>query len=343
LANLLFAKELARRFTGTARTANALHPGVIFDTNLQRSMTVPRVVRDAVAGLSNLLVLKSIPQGAATQCYVATNPALAAVSGQYFADCNMARPRADAEDASRLYRADPSQDAILANSPIRTAYDGIPFRSRLTSPAEKQEFPILTELRRAGVTDYVFLPVPFSDGTNKALSLATTQVDGFSDDEIRLFEAMMPAVAVNLEIHALRRMARTLLDTYVGRQSGGRVLAGQIRRGMGETINAVIWLSDLRGSTSLSESSPRDELIEMLNGYFGPMCDAVEASGGEVLKFIGDSVLAIFPIEQEAAAACHRALAAAHTAQAAIAAENVRRAGSGAPAIHYGLALPSAT
>jgi adenylate cyclase len=239
----------------------------------------------------------------------------------------------------RLYRADPGQDAILANSPIRSAYDGIPFRSRLTTAVEKQEFPILTELRNAGVTDYVVLPVPFSDGTNKALSLATTGADGFSDDQIAMFEAMMPAVAVNLEIQALRRMARTLLDTYVGRQSGGRVLAGQIRRGMGETINAVIWLSDLRGFTSLSESSPRDELIEILNCYFGPMCDAVEASGGEVLKFIGDSVLAIFPTERDAAAACQRALAAAHTAQATIAAENVRRAASGAPQINYGLAL----
>jgi NAD(P)-dependent dehydrogenase (short-subunit alcohol dehydrogenase family) len=106
MANLLFAKELARRFGGTARVANALHPGVIFDTNLQRSMNVPRIVLDAAAGLSNLLVLKSIPQGAATQCYVATNPALAAVSGQYFADCNIAKPRADAEDpalAKRLW------------------------------------------------------------------------------------------------------------------------------------------------------------------------------------------------------------------------------------------------
>jgi len=102
--HLLFAKELARRFGGTARTANAVHPGVIFDTNLQRSMNVPRVVRDAVAGLSNLLVLKSIPQGAATQCYVATNPALASVSGQYFADCNIAKPRADAEDPSLAKR-----------------------------------------------------------------------------------------------------------------------------------------------------------------------------------------------------------------------------------------------
>lgn len=86
----------------------------------------------------------------------------------------------------RLYRADPGQDAILANSPIRSAYDGIAFRNRLTSPAEKEEFPILSELRNASVTDYVVLPVPFSDGTNKALSLATTRVDGFSDDENRI-------------------------------------------------------------------------------------------------------------------------------------------------------------
>ena len=102
----------------------------------------------------------------------------------------------------RRYRVDPSQDAILANSPIRSAYDGNPFRSRLTADAEQPEFPILTELRRAGVTDYVVLPVPFSDGTNKALSLATTRAGGFSDDEIALFEAIAPAVAVNLEIQA---------------------------------------------------------------------------------------------------------------------------------------------
>ena len=82
----------------------------------------------------------------------------------------------------RRYRADPSQDAVLANSPIRSAYDGNQFRSRLTTSAEKQEFPILTELRRAGLTDYVVLPVPFSDGTNKALSLATTRAGGLSED-----------------------------------------------------------------------------------------------------------------------------------------------------------------
>ena len=114
-ANLLFAKELARRFSGTARTAHALHPGVIFDTNLKRSMNVPRVIFDPVVGLSNLIVLKSIPQGAATQCYVATNPALAAVSGQYFADCNIAKPRADAVDPSLAMRLwDVSEKIVVA-------------------------------------------------------------------------------------------------------------------------------------------------------------------------------------------------------------------------------------
>jgi len=239
----------------------------------------------------------------------------------------------------RLYRVDASQDAILTNSPIKNAYEGRSFRSRLTAPAAEREFPILTELRCTGMTDYVVLPVPFSDGTNKALSLATARDGGFSGDELNLFEAMTPAVASNLEIQALRRMARTLLDTYVGRQSGGRVLAGQIRRGMGETIRAVIWLSDLRGFTSLSESLPRDELIELLNQYFGPMCNAVEANGGEVLKFIGDAVLAIFPVEDDAVAASRNALGAVRVAKAAVNKENERRGSAGRPRIRYGLAL----
>ena len=150
---------------------------------------------------------------------------------------------------------------------------------------------------------------------------------------------MIPAVAFNLEVQALRRTARTLLDTYVGQQSGGRVLDGQIQRGTGETIRAVIWLCDLRGFTSLSETLPRETLIDLLNSYFGPMCDAVAEQGGEILKFIGDAMLAIFPIGADAAATCRAALAAATRAQAALAEENRRREGLGLPRIEYGLAL----
>jgi adenylate cyclase len=137
----------------------------------------------------------------------------------------------------------------------------------------------------------------------------------------------------------MRRTARTLLDTYVGVQSGGRVLEGQIRRGAGETIWAVIWLCDLRGFTNLSETLPRDALIDLLNCYFGPMCDAVAGEGGEILKFIGDAMLAIFPIGADTAATCRTALTAAERAQAALTEENRRREDLSLPRIEYGLAL----
>jgi adenylate cyclase len=240
----------------------------------------------------------------------------------------------------RLYRAGPGSTATMSNSPIRIAYEGGgPVRYDLAAPPIAGEFAILEELRRDGYTDYVVHAVPFADGSFKALSLATKGAERFHDDELALFEAMIPAVAFNLEVQALRRTARTLLDTYVGRQSGGRVLEGQIQRGSGETIRAVIWLCDLRGFTSLSEALPRDALIDLLNAYFGPMCDAVSAEGGEVLKFIGDAMLAIFPIGGDAAATCIRALAAAGNAQAALAAENRQREAAKLPRIEYGLAL----
>jgi adenylate cyclase len=240
----------------------------------------------------------------------------------------------------RLYRATPDDAVVMAKSPIRIAYEGGgPVHCDLTAPPQDGEFAILADLRRDGLTDYIVYSVPFADGSHKALSFATNRDGGFSSDELALFEAMVPAVAFNLEVQALRRTARTLLDTYVGRQSGGRVLEGQIQRGTGETIRAVIWLCDLRGFTNLSETLPRDALIDLLNSYFGPMCDAVAAQGGEILKFIGDAMLAIFPIEVDAAHTCAAALRAAELAQSALAKENQRRQGLGLPQIDYGLAL----
>ena len=240
----------------------------------------------------------------------------------------------------RFFRATPDDVATMSNSPIRIAYEGGgPFQRDLTSPPRPGEFAILADLRRDGFTDYIVHSVPFADGSHKALSFATRRASGFDRDELALFEAMIPAVAFNLEVQALRRTARTLLDTYVGRQSGGRVLEGQIRRGAGETIRAVIWLCDLRGFTSLSETLPRDALIDLLNSYFGPMCDAVAAEGGEILKFIGDAMLAIFPIGEDAVQTCVAALRAAQRAQAELALENERRAKSALSQIDYGLAL----
>lgn len=240
----------------------------------------------------------------------------------------------------RLYRSGPNTTATMANSPIRIAYEGGgPVRCDLMAPPREGEFAILADLRRDGLTDYIVHAVPFADGSHKALSFATRRPGGFNADELALFAAMIPAVGFNLEVQALRRTARTLLDTYVGRQSGGRVLDGQIQRGSGETIRAVIWLCDLRGFTSLSEELSRDDLIDLLNCYFGPMCDAVAKEGGEILKFIGDAMLAIFPIGADATQICAAALSAAEQAQGALAQENARRQRARQPRIDYGLAL----
>jgi adenylate cyclase len=240
----------------------------------------------------------------------------------------------------RLYRAGPASTSTMSNSPIRIAYEGGgPVRFDLTAPARQGEFSILEDLRGEGYSDYVVHSVPFADGSHKALSLATRRPAGFQADELKLFEAMIPAVGFNLEVQALRRTARTLLDTYVGKQSGGRVLEGQIQRGTGETIRAVIWLCDLRGFTNLSEALSRDALIDLLNSYFGPMCDAVASEGGEILKFIGDAMLAIFPIGDDAAKTCKAALIAAARAQGSLVEENQRRGKAGLPRIEYGLAL----
>jgi adenylate cyclase len=229
----------------------------------------------------------------------------------------------------------------LQNSPIRIVYEGGgPVRCDPQNPRGAL-FPILDDLRQAGITDYIVLGAPFSDGTIKAVSFATNQPDRFGEDHIAVFQSMMPALAVNLEIQTLRRMARTLLDTYVGRQSGERVLDGAITRGMGETIRAVIWLCDLRGFTELSETLSRDALMALLNDYFGAMTSAVENEHGEVLKFIGDAMLAIFPINAGADAhiACARALSAARQARAAMAKINAERAKTGQPTIAFGIAL----
>ncbi len=244
------------------------------------------------------------------------------------------------QTTERLYRAGPDVTQTMANSPIRLAYEGAgPVRCDLTARPKSGEFAILSELRRDGYTDYVVYSVPFADGSYKALSLATKRPRGFDGEELALFEATIPALAFNLEVQALRRTARTLLNTYVGQKSGGKVLEGQIRRGTGETIRAVIWLSDLRGFTDLSETLPRDTLIDLLNCYFGSMCDAVASAGGEVLKFIGDAILAIFPIDEDPAPICRAALAAAERAKTVLSSENERRELERLPRIDYGLAL----
>jgi adenylate cyclase len=196
-------------------------------------------------------------------------------------------------------------------------------RRRLADAYCPIDFPILRSLRDEGVTDYLASPLVFTDGALQVVTLTTRQPGGFSEAQIAGLATVIAPLARVTEIRALRRTATNLLDVYVGRQAGERVLEGRIRRGDVEEIHAAIWLSDMRGFTALADSMPPRELIDLLNRYFDCQVPAIIEHGGEVLKFIGDGLLAIFPIAAgaaaDAAAVCRHAVAAAREARSKIA------------------------
>jgi adenylate cyclase len=232
--------------------------------------------------------------------------------------------------------------AAYLQSPIRVIYEGAgAVRRRLDGPDEALDFPVLREVRALGATDYVALPVRFTGGVTAAATFATDRPGGFTTAELACLDQLMPALALVLEVQATGRILTTLLDTYLGHHAGRRVLAGTIRRGDAEPIHAVLWYCDLRGSTELAQKLEPDLLIETLNVFFATMGGAVEGASGDILKFIGDAMLAIFPVEE--LEYCHvkarRALAAAAEAQARLAALNEARREAGQQALACGIAL----
>jgi adenylate cyclase len=208
-------------------------------------------------------------------------------------------------------------------------------RRRLADPDCAMDFPILLELCAEGVTDYLALPLFFTDGAVQLVTCTTRQPGGFTDAQIAGIEAIITPLARVAEIRALRRTASTLLDTYVGHDAGERILAGRIRRGDIEEIHAAIWLSDMRGFTALSDRQPPRELIHLLNRYFDCQVPVILDHGAEVLKFMGDGLLAIFTIAGDETEVCKRALAAARQAQEQVAALSR----SAMPGLRFGLAL----
>jgi adenylate cyclase len=207
------------------------------------------------------------------------------------------------------------------NSPLAIVFgEGREVRHRLDDP-EGKRFPFFDDMRAEGVTDYIALPIRFIDGTINASSWTTRQPGGFSDDELAALRAVVPPLARVIEIMSLRRTASSLLDTYVGNRAGERILGGQIRRGHAETMRAAIWLSDLRGFTALSDRLPAETVVEILNSYFDCQVPAIRKHGGEILKFMGDGLLAVFPIAEDDSnigEVCSRVLEAARESRASV-------------------------
>ncbi|MBN8975008.1 MAG: adenylate/guanylate cyclase domain-containing protein [Rhizobiales bacterium] len=235
------------------------------------------------------------------------------------------------------------EDEDFLNSPLAVVHaEGREMRYREADILADTRSSFFVDARAERMTDYIAMPLRFLSGEIHAVSWTTTAPGGFSEAEIEALRALMAPVARVIEIIRLERTATALLDTYVGNRAGQRILAGQIRRGHTETMSAAIWLSDLRGFTRLSDALPPSAVVEVLNLYFDCQVHPIVEHGGEVLKFMGDGLLAVFPIAEGGAdtvEVCSRVLAAARASRERVAAMAFRHGGVTFDKFRFGLAL----
>jgi len=206
------------------------------------------------------------------------------------------------------------------------------------------DFPAFAQARDEGVTDHLVLVHRFAaesvigemDCVYSTWSSETPA--GFSDDDVAALTRLAPFLELAVKAAALARMAGTLAETYLGRDAGRRVMSGRIVRGVAEKIGAVLWYSDLHGYTNISDNSPPEQIIPLLNDYADVVVSAVHGHGGDVLKLIGDGTLAIFPADNREEA-CLGALAAAVRARKDVVELNGKRAAAGLPTTQLYLAL----
>jgi adenylate cyclase len=216
-------------------------------------------------------------------------------------------------------------------------------RRRLTAESEK-EFPVFPELRADGMTEYVAIINRFAaegivgDMDCVYSSWTTDAPGGFRETDVAGIGRLMPLLALTLKAASLARIAGTLVETYLGRDAGRRVLQGRISRGVAEQIEAAIWFSDLRGYTRLADTAKPEEIIPLLNQYADAIISAIHEHGGDVLKLMGDGVLAIFTAADRGRA-CEAALSAAEDAPRRVAEVNGLRTASGLPTTELYLGL----
>ncbi|MGH7815754.1 MAG: adenylate/guanylate cyclase domain-containing protein [Candidatus Binatia bacterium] len=237
--------------------------------------------------------------------------------------------RLDRWERSPFYHLEISGEALL--------------KRRLTEETDK-EFPILADLRADGLTEYLAIANRFAaegiigEMDSVYSSWATDSSRGFQDTDVANLSRLVPLVALTMKSASLTRIAGTLVETYLGRDAGRKVLEGRIERGVADRIEAVLWFSDLRNYTRISDTAEPEQIIPLLNEYADAILSAIHECGGDVLKLMGDGTLAIFTADDRAEA-CHAALAAASAAHRAVAGVNQRRAGENLPTTDMYLGL----
>lgn len=204
------------------------------------------------------------------------------------------------------------ESPAFRNSPLQHVADGLGgVRQKLDTNPDEFQFPVMDDLKQQGATDYVAMPLPFSDGRTNVMTLVSDHPKGFTTANLGLVFECSALISRLFEVFALTSNATTLLETYLGKRTGARVLGGKIRRGDGDNIDAAILFCDLRHSTRLETEHGREAYLALLNRFFETTTEIVNAHEGEVLKFIGDAVLAIFPVSSGRQHACRQAMESA--------------------------------
>jgi adenylate cyclase len=290
---------------------------------------------DLLAGFGEKLVAEGAPVWRMTLHLRLLHPALRGVTYVWRADTGRV------EEIGREHGVE--QTPLYLKSPMFTIVEqgAAGIRQRLEGVAPPFPYGILDDLKAEGATDYVALPIRFSSGQLNLVSLASNRPGGFATEMLDCLSRLIPIFGLAAETLAVRMLAADLLDTYVGHAAGERILAGTVERGSGASLRAVIWFCDLRGFTALADRLSREETLALLNGYFEAVGDPVMEEGGEILKFIGDAVLAIFPLDngRSEAEAARAACRAARRATERLAEVNDMRRVEGRPPIDHGIAL----
>jgi adenylate cyclase len=254
--------------------------------------------------------------------------------------------RADGQMTQREYgssREGEGAERWLRSPFYRLLQSGEPLLRRRVTDESRAEFPSIADLA-PDASEFVAMVHRFkAQGIIGEMdcvysSWGTDRAEGFSDTDVADLERLVPLLALAVKSASLTRIARTLAETYLGRDPGRRVLAGGIMRGVADRIESVLWFSELRGYTRITDTSPPEQIIPLLNDYADAIISAIHAHGGDVLKLIGDGTLAIFTAEDREQA-CRAALAAAAQARSSLAELNRRRAADGLPTTDMYLAL----
>ncbi|MEM8784454.1 MAG: adenylate/guanylate cyclase domain-containing protein [Pseudomonadota bacterium] len=298
--------------------------------------TVSRPAKEAFAELCEKLNLEGIPIDRAMVALHDFHPQIAARSITW--------QRGTDTEEEAFYRRD-IRNREYEDSPVKVIHEGASaVRRRLQGPDAQLDFPILADLKGLGFTDYVAMPLGFSDGSRHFVSWVTCQEGGFESAELGRLYDLLPLICMRIELEHSYMVRRQLLETYLGKNAAERVQAGTIRRNQVEVIDAIILYNDLRGFTRLTDTLPPEDVISMLAEYYQAVAEPIQYFGGDIIKMIGDGMLSIFPLtsgmddERVNHIACG-AVAAVRRAHAALQSIPQERLPDGCPAMRAGFAL----